>query len=86
MIDINYELYKVFYHVASTLNFSEASKRLFIPQSAVSHFIKTLERNLDKTLFITGTKKEKLSPEGKIPLRLIDPAMNRIKKGKTKLR
>ena len=26
MIDINYELYKVFYHVASTLSFSEASK------------------------------------------------------------
>jgi hypothetical protein len=24
VIDINYELYKVFYHVASTLNFSEA--------------------------------------------------------------
>lgn len=26
MMDINYELYKVFYHVATTLNFSEASK------------------------------------------------------------
>ena len=24
MMDINYELYKVFYHVATTLNFSEA--------------------------------------------------------------
>ena len=35
MIDINHELYKVFYHVASTLNFSEASKRLFISQTAV---------------------------------------------------
>ena len=29
-MDINYELYKVFYHVASTLSFSEASKQLFI--------------------------------------------------------
>ena len=28
-MDINYELYKVFYHVASTLSFSEASKQLF---------------------------------------------------------
>ena len=36
MMDINYELYKVFYHVATTLNFSEASKQLFISQSAVS--------------------------------------------------
>ena len=48
MIDINYELYKVFYHVASTLNFSEASKQLFISQSAVSQSIKTLEKKLDQ--------------------------------------
>ena len=48
MMDINYELYKVFYHVATTLNFSEASKQLFISQSAVSQSIKTLERKLDQ--------------------------------------
>ena len=48
-MDINYELYKVFYHVASTLSFSEASKELFISQSAVSQSIKTLERKLDQT-------------------------------------
>ena len=47
-MDINYELYKVFYHVASTLSFSEASKQLFISQSAVSQSIKTLERKLMK--------------------------------------
>ena len=35
-MDINYELYKVFYYVADTLSFSEASKQLFISQSAVS--------------------------------------------------
>ena len=33
-MDINYELYKVFYYVASTLSFSEASKQLFISLSA----------------------------------------------------
>ena len=55
MMDINYELYKVFYHVATTLNFSEASKQLFISQSAVSQSIKTLERKLDQTLFIRST-------------------------------
>ena len=27
-MDINYELYKVFYHVATTLSFSEASRYL----------------------------------------------------------
>ena len=66
MMDINYELYKVFYHVATTLNFSEASKQLFISQSAVSQSIKTLERKLDQTLFIRSTKKVQLTPEGEI--------------------
>lgn len=85
MIDINYELYKVFYHVASTLNFSEASKRLFISQSAVSQSIKTLERKLDQTLFIRSTKKVQLTPEGEILMRHIEPAMNLIQKGETQL-
>ena len=46
-MDINYELYKVFYYVATSLSFSEASKQLFISQSAVSQSIKTLEKKLD---------------------------------------
>ena len=45
-MDINYELYKVFYYVATSLSFSEASKQLFISQSAVSQSIKTLEKKL----------------------------------------
>jgi len=73
-MDINYELYKVFYHVASTLSFSEASKQLFISQSAVSQSIKTLERKLDQVLFIRSTKKVQLTPEGEILLRHIEPA------------
>ena len=40
-MDINLELYKVFYYVATTLSFSEASRQLFISQSAVSQSIKT---------------------------------------------
>ena len=83
MIDINYELYKVFYHVASTLNFSEASKQLYISQSAVSQSIKTLERKLDQTLFIRSTKKVQLTPEGEILMRHVEPAMNLIQKGET---
>ena len=47
-MDINYELYKVFYHVAATLSFSEASKQLFISQSAVSQSIKVLEKKLNQ--------------------------------------
>lgn len=84
-MDINYELYKVFFHVASTLSFSEASKQLFISQSAVSQSIKTLERKLDQTLFIRSTKKVQLTPEGEILLRHIEPAMHLIQRGEAQL-
>ena len=73
MMDINYELYKVFYYVATTLSFSEASKQLFISQSAVSQSIKALEKKLDQTLFIRSTKRVQLTPEGEILLRHVEP-------------
>ena len=84
-MDINYELYKVFYHVAVTLSFSEASKQLFISQSAVSQSIKVLEKKLNQPLFIRSTKKVQLTPEGEILLKHIEPAMNLIQKGENQL-
>ncbi len=84
-MDINYELYKVFFHVATTLSFSEASKKLFISQSAVSQAIKALEKKLEQTLFIRSTKRVQLTPEGEILLRHIEPAMNLIKRGESQL-
>ncbi|MTK09623.1 MAG: LysR family transcriptional regulator [Hungatella sp.] len=84
-MDINYELYKVFYHVAATLSFSEASKQLFISQSAVSQSVKVLEKKLNQTLFIRSTKKVQLTPEGEILLKHIEPAINLIQKGENQL-
>lgn len=84
-MDINYELYKVFYHVAITLNFSEASKQLFISQSAVSQSIKVLEKKLNQKLFIRSTKRVQLTPEGEILFKHIEPAMNLIKQGENQL-
>lgn len=84
-MDINYELYKVFYYVATSLSFSDAAGQLFISQSAVSQSIKTLERKLDQTLFIRSTKKVQLTPEGEILLRHVEPAMNLIQRGEAQL-
>lgn len=84
-MDINYELYKVFYYVATSLSFSEASKQLFISQSAVSQSIKTLERKLEQPLFIRSTKKVQLTPAGKVLLKHIEPAMNLIARGESQL-
>lgn len=84
-MDINYELYKVFYYVATTLSFSEASRQLYISQSAVSQSIKVLEKKLGKSLFLRSTKKVQLTPEGEILLRHVEPAMNLIMRGESQL-
>ena len=74
MMDINYELYKVFFHVANSLSFSKASKQLFISQSAVSQSIKVLEKKLNHPLFTRNTKQVHLTPEGELLLKHIEPA------------
>lgn len=84
-MDINYELYKVFYHVATTLSFSEAAGKLYISQSAVSQSIKALEKKLGQALFIRSTKKVRLTPEGELLLRHVEPAMTLIKRGESQL-
>ena len=84
-MDINYELYKVFYHVANTLSFSEASKQLFSSQSAFCQSIKVLEKKLNQPLFIRSTKRVQLTPEGEILLKHIEPAMNLIRQGENQL-
>ncbi|MCI8886787.1 MAG: LysR family transcriptional regulator [Hungatella sp.] len=84
-MDINYELYKVFYYVAATLSFSEASRHLYISQSAVSQSVKILEKKLNQQLFVRSTKKVHLTPEGEILFRHIEPAMNLIRQGENQL-
>lgn len=84
-MDINYELYKVFYQVATSLSFSEASKKLYISQSAVSQSIKTLEKKLGQTLFVRSTKKVQLTPAGAVLFKHIEPAMNLIARGESQL-
>ena len=84
-MDINYELYKVFYYVAKTLSFSEASKELYISQSAVSQSIKTLEKRLNQVLFIRSTKKVQLTKEGLLLFKHIEPAINLITKGENQI-
>ena len=84
-MDVNYELYKVFYHVAKSLSFSDAAQELFISQSAVSQSVKVLERRLGQTLFTRSTKKVSLTKEGEILFKHIEPAINLIVKGEGQL-
>ncbi len=84
-MDINYELYKVFFNVAKSLSFSEAAEALFISQSAVSQSIKTLEKRLNQPLFIRSTKRVALTKEGELLLKHIEPAINLITRGENQL-
>lgn len=84
-MDVNYELYKVFYYVAKHLSFSAASKDLFISQSAISQSIRTLEKKLDILLFVRNTKKVALTYEGQLLFSHIEPAINLIKNGQTSI-
>ena len=85
MMDINYELYKVFYYVAKTLSFSEAAAELFISQSAVSQSVKVLEKRLNQVLFIRSTKRVSLTKEGEMLFKHIEPAINLISRGENQL-
>jgi len=84
-MDINFELYKVFYYVASSLSFSEASKQLFVSQSAVSQSIQKLEKKLGQTLFVRTTKRVNLTEAGSLLFQHIKPAIELIRQGERQL-
>ena len=70
-MDISFELYKVFYHVASTLSFSEASRQLFISQSAVSQSVKSLEHVQPAvSLLLQGENQLMHTASAEAPLRI----------------
>lgn len=80
-MDVNFELYKVFYYVAQELSFSAAAAKLYISQSAVSQSVSTLEKKMQCRLFVRNTKQVKLSLEGEILYKHVEQAFNFIKAG-----
>lgn len=80
-MDVNFELYKVFYYVGRYKSFSEAASKLYISQSAVSQSIKTLEAKLGSRLFIRNTKNIRLSAEGEKLFAYVEQAVNLFSKG-----
>ncbi len=84
-MDVNFELYKVFYFAAKTLNFSKAAEMLFVSQSAVSQSIKLLEKKLGTKLFFRHAKNMKLTSEGQLLFKHIEQAFNFIKSGERAL-
>jgi LysR family transcriptional activator of glutamate synthase operon len=69
---------KTFRLVAEILNFTRASERLHMTQSAVSHQIKALESELGEPLFIRAKRGVKLSRAGKIALAYVERILDEV--------
>ena len=74
MRNINLNLYKVFYHVATTKSFKKASEILCVSQPAISKQIKNLEDSLAVKLFYRFNKGIELTKEGNILLEQVQKA------------
>ncbi len=77
-MDINYELYKMFYKVAKAGSFTRVAEECFISQSAVTQAMKKLENQLGGTLFIRAKTGVTLTPEGQMLFEYIGDSLERL--------
>ena len=77
-MNIDLELYRVFYTVAKNKHMTKASEELFISQPAISQSIKKLEEQLGGTLFLRSNKGMELTEEGKMFYEYVKGALELI--------
>lgn len=77
-MNINLDLYKVFYIVAKNESISRGANELMISQPAISKSIKTLESQLNIKLFVRKRDGVSLTEEGKMLYKKIKEAMDLI--------
>ena len=77
-MNIDLELYRVFYIVAKHKHMTKASEELHISQPAISQSIKKLENQLGGTLFLRSNKGMELTSEGKMFYEYVKGALELI--------
>lgn len=77
-MNINLELYRIFYVVAKNKHMTKASEELHISQPAISQSIKNLENQLGGTLFLRSNKGMELTEEGKMFYEYVKGALELI--------
>lgn len=82
--DIDLNLYKVFYVVATVGNITKASQELYISQPAVTKSIKQLENSLGGKLFVRTKKGVKLTDEGNVLLKYVKNILEEAKNAENK--
>ena len=85
MLDINMNLYKVFYKVAQYKSYSDASDKMMISKSAISNYIKKLEEQLNTKLFYRENNGVKLTKEGEELYKYVEKSMEMIEAGEKTL-
>ncbi len=63
-MDINHDLYKVFFYVVQCGSFTKAAEKLYVSQSAITQSVKKLEDELGGKLFIRSKSGVTLTYEG----------------------
>ena len=84
-MNINYEAYKIFYYVAVEGSISKAANKLLISQPAVSWQIRSLEDQLNITLFIRTKKGVTLTEEGKVLFEYVKQGVESFTNGENML-
>ena len=84
-MDINFELYKVFYVVANNKSISKGAEELLISQPAVTQSIRMLEGQLGVTLFVRTKKGVLLTDEGVELYNYVKEGMNYFINGYNKV-
>lgn len=77
-MNVDLELYRVFYVVAKNKHMTKASEELHISQPAISQSIKKLEEQLGGILFLRSNKGMQLTEEGKMFYEYIKGALTLI--------
>lgn len=85
-MNINFELYKIFYIVAKKQNITKAANELMISQPAISKSIKNLEDALHCSLFIRTSTGVILTDEGKMFYKQIKQAIEIIESAEDKIK
>lgn len=83
-MNIDFELYRIFYTVANNGNITKAAEELNITQPAISKAIKKLEEQMGGQLFVRTKRGVVLTVEGKEFYKYIKQAMEYITNGENK--
>ena len=83
-IDLN--LYKIFYIVAKKGCITKAAEQLYITQPAITQAIQSLEKQIGATLFIRTPKGVQLTQEAKVLFAFVEKGINYIQNGENKFK